>query len=54
MSSIEWTEQTWNPTTGLTKISKECDNCYSESLTHRLIAMQLDKYGKGFHFLLRT
>ena len=34
-SSIEWTGKTWNPTTGCTKISKECDFCYAETLTNR-------------------
>jgi len=29
MSSIEWTQKTWNPTTGCTIVSKECDNCYA-------------------------
>lgn len=48
MSSIEWTEKTWNPTTGCTKISKECDNCYAETMTNRLMEMQPEKYGKGF------
>jgi len=48
MSSIEWTQKTWNPTTGCTKISKECDNCYAETMTNRLMVMQPEKYGKGF------
>jgi protein gp37 len=34
-SSIEWTGKVWNPTTGCTKISKECDFCYAETLTNR-------------------
>jgi len=47
-STIEWTDGTWNPTTGCTKISKECDNCYAEVMTKRLMAMGQEKYAKGF------
>ncbi|MDB9754709.1 DUF5131 family protein [Winogradskyella sp.] len=48
-STIEWTQNTWNPTTGCTKISKECDNCYAEVLTNRMMHMpnQL-RYKAGF------
>lgn len=52
MSSIEWTEQTWNPTTGCTKISKECDNCYAEVMSKRLKAMGQKKYDAGFDVLV--
>jgi protein gp37 len=38
-SSIEWTEASWNPVTGCTKISSGCKNCYAERMTHRLQAM---------------
>lgn len=49
MSSIEWTQQTWNPTTGCTKISKECDNCYAERDTNRYQHMSNHtKYKAGF------
>lgn len=34
-SAIEWTNRTWNPVTGCTKISPGCDNCYAERITHR-------------------
>lgn len=34
-SGIEWTEATWNPVTGCTKVSPACDNCYAERITHR-------------------
>ena len=34
-SSIEWTDATWNPTTGCTKVSSGCDHCYAETLAHR-------------------
>ena len=37
-SSIEWTDATWNPTTGCTKISSGCDNCYAERLSNRLLS----------------
>jgi protein gp37 len=47
-SSIEWTELTWNPTTGCTKISAGCKFCYAEMMARRLKAMGLDKYKAGF------
>lgn len=47
-SSIEWTELTWNPTTGCTKISAGCKFCYAEVMARRLKAMGLDKYENGF------
>lgn len=47
-SKIEWTESTWNPTTGCTKISSGCLNCYAEVMTRRLKAMGVDKYKNGF------
>ncbi len=50
-SEIEWTEATWNPSTGCTKISPGCKNCYAEKLSHRLKLMGLKKYKNGFDFL---
>lgn len=47
-SSIEWTEMTWNPTTGCTKISAGCKFCYAEVMSKRLLAMGVDKYSNGF------
>lgn len=47
-SSIEWTEMTWNPTTGCNKLSAGCQNCYAEIMTRRLQAMGMKKYEKGF------
>jgi protein gp37 len=47
-SSIEWTEMTWNPTTGCTKISAGCKFCYAEIMTRRLKAMGQEKYKYGF------
>jgi protein gp37 len=49
-SSIEWTEATWNPTTGCTKISPGCKNCYAEKLSKRLKAMGVKKYQNEFQF----
>lgn len=47
-SSIEWTEMTWNPTTGCNKISAGCKFCYAEVMSKRLQAMGIDKYKDGF------
>jgi len=47
-SKIEWTEMTWNPVTGCTKISTGCRNCYAEIMSRRLQAMGLEKYSGGF------
>jgi len=47
-SKIEWTEKTWNPTTGCSKISPGCTNCYAETLSNRLKAMGVEKYKNGF------
>ena len=52
-SSIEWTELTWNPTTGCTKISQGCKYCYAEVMTRRLQAMGIEKYKDGFN-VVRT
>lgn len=47
-SNIEWTELTWNPVTGCTKISPGCKFCYAEVMSKRLKAMGVDKYQYGF------
>ena len=47
-SSIEWTELTWNPTTGCDKISAGCKFCYAEIMSRRLKAMGVEKYADGF------
>lgn len=47
-SQIEWTEMTWNPTTGCNKVSAGCKYCYAETMTRRLQSMDLDKYKDGF------
>ncbi|MEX2410981.1 MAG: phage Gp37/Gp68 family protein [Candidatus Paceibacterota bacterium] len=48
-SSIEWTELTWNPVTGCTKVSQGCKFCYAEVMTRRLKAMGVEKYKDGFN-----
>lgn len=52
-SSIEWTEQTWNPTTGCSKISPGCTNCYAEIMARRLQAMGVPGYEQGFEVTLQ-
>lgn len=47
-SAIEWTESTWNPITGCTKISAGCKNCYAERMARRLQAMGMKAYRNGF------
>lgn len=47
-SKIEWTEETWNPTTGCTKVSPGCKNCYAEVMAARLKAMGAHGYKNGF------
>jgi protein gp37 len=47
-SSIEWTESTWNPVTGCTKISEGCTHCYAERMARRLQAMGQRNYARGF------
>lgn len=47
-SAIEWTESTWNPVTGCTKISLGCKNCYAERMAKRLQAMGQPNYANGF------
>lgn len=47
-SHIEWTEATWNPVTGCTKISQGCKNCYAERLARRLQRMGVPRYKNGF------
>lgn len=47
-TKIEWTERTWNPVTGCTKISSGCEHCYAEVMARRLCAMGNPKYRNGF------
>ena len=51
-SNIEWTEQTWNPVTGCTKVSPACKHCYAERMALRLQAMNTPGYGRGFALTL--
>lgn len=51
-SKIEWTETTWNPITGCTKLSQGCKNCYAERLSKRLKAMGQARYKNGFQLTL--
>jgi len=47
-STIEWTQQTWNPVTGCTKLSPGCKNCYAETMARRLHAMGASGYDEEF------
>lgn len=51
-SRIEWTEQTWNPIVGCTKLSPGCAHCYAETMAHRLKAMGTPGYEQGFELRL--
>ncbi len=48
VSKIEWTETTWNPVTGCTRVSTGCNNCYAERMAYRLKAMGQKNYVNGF------
>lgn len=52
MTKIEWTESTWNPTIGCTKISPGCKQCYAEIMAQRLKAMKVKGYENGFNLAL--
>lgn len=52
-SPIEWTESTWNPVTGCTKISPGCKHCYAERMSERLQAMGQRNYRNGFELTLQ-
>jgi len=51
-SRIEWTEMTWNPTVGCTKVSPGCKHCYAETMARRLQAMGMRGYEHGFKLAL--
>ena len=53
ISSIEWTEATWNPVTGCTKISPGCKFCYAEVMARRLLSMGQNRYRNGFEVTLQ-
>lgn len=52
-SNIEWTQMTWNPVTGCTKVSPGCANCYAEKMAKRLKAMRVERYRNGFDVQLQ-
>ena len=52
-TKIEWTEQTWNPATGCTKVSPGCEHCYAEVMANRLKAMGVRGYENGFKLTLQ-
>jgi len=52
-SKIEWTESTWNPVTGCTKVSSGCRHCYAETMANRLKAMGQLNYANGFKVTLQ-
>lgn len=52
-SSIEWTQATWNPVTGCTKVSPGCKNCYAERMAKRLHLMGQPRYARGFRLTLQ-
>ncbi len=52
-SAIEWTEVTWNPVTGCTKVSQGCKHCYAERMAGRLEAMGVERYRNGFEVTLQ-
>ena len=49
-SQIEWTEETWNPATGCTKVSEGCKNCYAERVAKRLHGYGQPKYKNKFEY----
>ncbi len=51
-SSIEWTDNTWNPVTGCNKVSQGCKHCYAERMAKRLQAMGVERYRNGFEVTL--
>src|ERR1700741_5443993 len=52
-SHIEWTQATWNPVTGCTKISPGCKHCYAERMAKRLQAMGVPQYRNAFELTLQ-
>lgn len=52
VTAIEWTEETWNPVTGCSKVSAGCENCYAETMARRLKAMRAPGYDNGFELTL--
>lgn len=53
-TKIEWTDETWNPVTGCTKVSEGCRNCYADRMSKRLKAMGQRRYANGFDVTLHA
>ncbi len=53
LTQIEWTDATWNPVTGCTKISPGCDNCYAERIAERFRGVPGHAYEQGFDLMLK-
>jgi protein gp37 len=53
-SKIEWTDTTWNPVTGCTKVSPGCKHCYADRMARRLKAMGQNRYRNGFDLTLQN
>ena len=53
-STIEWTDSTWNPVTGCTKVSRGCDNCYAERFAERFRGVEGHPFQTGFDLTLRA
>src|SRR5437763_8705454 len=53
LTRIEWTDATWNPVTGCTKISRGCDNCYAERFAERFRGVPGHPFASGFDLTLR-
>jgi len=53
-SSIEWTDSTWNPVTGCTKVSPGCDHCYAETFAERFRGVPGHPFERGFDLTLRA
>ena len=51
-TNIEWTQMTWNPVTGCTKVSTGCKHCYAEAMAKRLHAMGSSRYANGFRLTM--
>ncbi len=52
-SAIEWTDATWNPVTGCTKITRGCDNCYAARFSERFRGVEGHPFSTGFDLTLR-
>lgn len=52
-SAIEWTDATWNPVTGCTKLSRGCDNCYAERFAERFRGVEGHPFASGFDLTIR-